>query len=171
MFSRNDQTGWDQSITFKKAFSIDVEIDFVGVWYAVFLPADRFFALIHAVGIRFAPLGCFHTPSHSHTLIRLSATSAMLCHWTSAVPSLRPTITICGTIMNKKARNLVICRGQIIGILTFTPVIIIMTMMITRLTLKRTGHWSLTCAKFGLLGVTVVRTPASEQHSRFDIIT
>lgn len=34
MFSRNDQTGWDQSKAFKKAFSIDVEIEFVGVWYA-----------------------------------------------------------------------------------------------------------------------------------------
>ena len=36
MFSRNDQTGWDQSIVFKKAFSIDVQIEFVGVWYARF---------------------------------------------------------------------------------------------------------------------------------------
>jgi hypothetical protein len=35
MFSRNDQTGWDQSIVFKKAFSIDVEIEFVGVWDTV----------------------------------------------------------------------------------------------------------------------------------------
>ena len=34
MFSRNDQTGWDQSKVFKKAFSIDVQIEFVGVWYA-----------------------------------------------------------------------------------------------------------------------------------------
>lgn len=35
MFSRNDQTGWDQSTQFKKAFSIDVEIEFVGVWDTV----------------------------------------------------------------------------------------------------------------------------------------
>jgi len=35
MFSRNDQTGWDQSSVFKKAFSIDVEIEFVGVWDTV----------------------------------------------------------------------------------------------------------------------------------------
>jgi Uncharacterized alpha/beta hydrolase domain (DUF2235) len=33
MFSRNDKAGWDQSTAFKKAFSVDVEIEFVGVWY------------------------------------------------------------------------------------------------------------------------------------------
>jgi hypothetical protein len=32
----SDRTQWDKSTTFKKAFSIDVEIDFVGVWYASF---------------------------------------------------------------------------------------------------------------------------------------
>jgi hypothetical protein len=36
MFSRDDKTGWNQSIAFKKAFSVDVEIEFVGVWYASF---------------------------------------------------------------------------------------------------------------------------------------
>ena len=54
MFSRNDKTGWDQSVTFKKAFSIDVEIEFVGVWYAYFLPADSFLRPNHSVGIPFA---------------------------------------------------------------------------------------------------------------------
>ena len=33
MYSRDDKTGLDQSIKFKKAFSMDVEIEFVGVWY------------------------------------------------------------------------------------------------------------------------------------------
>ena len=37
MYSRDDETGWKQSTTFKKAFSIDVEIEFVGVWYVSFL--------------------------------------------------------------------------------------------------------------------------------------
>lgn len=37
MYSRDDETGWKQSTAFKKAFSIDVEIEFVGVWYASFL--------------------------------------------------------------------------------------------------------------------------------------
>lgn len=33
MYSREDETGWRQSAAFKKAFSIDVEIDLIGVWY------------------------------------------------------------------------------------------------------------------------------------------
>jgi len=37
MYSREDETGWKQSTAFKKAFSIDVEIEFVGVWYALSL--------------------------------------------------------------------------------------------------------------------------------------
>jgi hypothetical protein len=35
MYSRDDETGWKQSTAFKKAFSIDVEIEFVGVWDTV----------------------------------------------------------------------------------------------------------------------------------------
>jgi uncharacterized protein (DUF2235 family) len=35
MFTREDKTGWDQSNAFKKAFSVDVEIEFVGVWDTV----------------------------------------------------------------------------------------------------------------------------------------
>jgi hypothetical protein len=35
MFSRDDDIGWKQSIAFKKAFSTDVEIEFVGVWDTV----------------------------------------------------------------------------------------------------------------------------------------
>jgi len=40
MFARDDDEGWKQSIVFKKAFSVDVEIEFVGVWYA-FVYAPR----------------------------------------------------------------------------------------------------------------------------------
>ena len=32
MYSRSDAAGWDQSTQFKKAFSIDVRIEFIGVW-------------------------------------------------------------------------------------------------------------------------------------------
>lgn len=32
MYSREDETGWKQSAAFKKAFSIDVDIYFLGVW-------------------------------------------------------------------------------------------------------------------------------------------
>jgi len=35
MFTRNDDKGWKQSTAFKKAFSVDVEIEFVGVWDTV----------------------------------------------------------------------------------------------------------------------------------------
>jgi len=32
MFSNTNESGWKQSIAFKKAFSIDVDIEFIGVW-------------------------------------------------------------------------------------------------------------------------------------------
>ena len=32
MYTRADEKGWEQSNAFKKAFSIDVDIEFVGVW-------------------------------------------------------------------------------------------------------------------------------------------
>ncbi|KAL7285026.1 hypothetical protein ACG7TL_000116 [Trametes sanguinea] len=35
MFARDDELGWKQSTAFKKAFSIDVDIDFIGVWDTV----------------------------------------------------------------------------------------------------------------------------------------
>ncbi|KAI0778877.1 hypothetical protein BD413DRAFT_465419 [Trametes elegans] len=35
MFTRDDDQGWKQSTAFKKAFSIDVGIDFIGVWDTV----------------------------------------------------------------------------------------------------------------------------------------
>ena len=36
MYTRDDATGWAQSNAFKKTFSIDVDIHFVGVWLAFF---------------------------------------------------------------------------------------------------------------------------------------
>ncbi|KAF8879289.1 hypothetical protein BD779DRAFT_1447039 [Infundibulicybe gibba] len=35
MFTRTDEVGWQQSNSFKKAFSIDVDIEFIGVWDTV----------------------------------------------------------------------------------------------------------------------------------------
>ena len=32
MYKRPDELGWKQSNAFKKAFSIDVDIEFLGVW-------------------------------------------------------------------------------------------------------------------------------------------
>jgi hypothetical protein len=37
MYSRDDEKGWTQSNAFKKAFSLSVDIEFVGVWY---VPCD-----------------------------------------------------------------------------------------------------------------------------------
>ncbi|KAH9932412.1 hypothetical protein B0H21DRAFT_92677 [Amylocystis lapponica] len=35
MFTRTDEVGWQQSTAFKKAFSMDVDIEFIGVWDTV----------------------------------------------------------------------------------------------------------------------------------------
>ena len=35
MYTRHDPLGWKQSNAFKRAFSIDVDIEFVGVWYVL----------------------------------------------------------------------------------------------------------------------------------------
>lgn len=32
MYTRVDHTGWEQSNAFKAAFSVDVHIEFLGVW-------------------------------------------------------------------------------------------------------------------------------------------
>lgn len=36
MYTKADDLGWKQSNAFKKVFSNDVEIEFVGVWLVVF---------------------------------------------------------------------------------------------------------------------------------------
>jgi Uncharacterized alpha/beta hydrolase domain (DUF2235) len=33
MYTDTSSTGWDQSNLFKRTFSIDVDIEFIGVWY------------------------------------------------------------------------------------------------------------------------------------------
>jgi hypothetical protein len=33
MYTRADEIGWKQSNAFKQAFSVDVPIEFIGVWY------------------------------------------------------------------------------------------------------------------------------------------
>jgi len=35
MYTRTDSVGWEQSTEFKKAFSVDVQIEFIGVWYVI----------------------------------------------------------------------------------------------------------------------------------------
>lgn len=36
MFTRTDQLGWEQSTAFKKAFSVDVDVEFIGVWSVLY---------------------------------------------------------------------------------------------------------------------------------------
>jgi hypothetical protein len=38
IYTRADRIGWEQSVEFKEAFSVDVSIEFVGVWYVKSLP-------------------------------------------------------------------------------------------------------------------------------------
>jgi hypothetical protein len=33
MYTKDTEEGWQQSTAFKKAFSIDVDIEFLGVWF------------------------------------------------------------------------------------------------------------------------------------------
>src|SRR6266404_7099376 len=75
MFTRNDDTGWAQSTLFKKCFSVDVEIEFVGVWYSRFpvYYCILFFSLIHSyrdtvTSVGIIPRGLPFT--HSNTAIR-----------------------------------------------------------------------------------------------------
>lgn len=35
MYTQDDAFGWEQSSAFKKAFSIDVDVEFLGVWWVV----------------------------------------------------------------------------------------------------------------------------------------
>jgi len=39
MFKRSDDIGWEQSNEFKKAFCVDVPIEFIGVWLVHSFPS------------------------------------------------------------------------------------------------------------------------------------
>ena len=54
LFSRDDDAGWSQSIQFKKAFAVDVKIEFVGVWYVPHFTRH----LPHATHARFRDTVC-----------------------------------------------------------------------------------------------------------------
>lgn len=47
MFTRTDDLGWAQSTAFKKAFSMDVDIEFIGVWYVL---TERKFSIKRLIG-------------------------------------------------------------------------------------------------------------------------
>lgn len=35
MYAQDDEFGWQQSSAFKKTFSIDVDVEFLGVWWVL----------------------------------------------------------------------------------------------------------------------------------------
>ena len=41
MYTRDDKDGWKQSRQFKEAFSIDIGVEFLGVWYPFRSPLTR----------------------------------------------------------------------------------------------------------------------------------
>ena len=53
MYNRADTCGWDESREFKSAFSIDVTIKFIGVWYVSSLPKKAKIIFIRIAGILF----------------------------------------------------------------------------------------------------------------------
>ena len=42
MYTRDDEVGWEQSCAFRDAFSITVQVDFLGVWYWPFVKVSVF---------------------------------------------------------------------------------------------------------------------------------
>jgi hypothetical protein len=52
MYTKADTVGWEQSNAFKKTFSIDVDIEFVGVWFVFHAFSHR---LSTAHSLKFVP--------------------------------------------------------------------------------------------------------------------
>ena len=42
MYTRDDEFGWEQSCAFRNAFSIAVQVDFLGIWYWSFVKVSVF---------------------------------------------------------------------------------------------------------------------------------
>ena len=43
MYKRTDDVGWEQSTEFKRAFCVDVPIEFIGVWFVLLIISIRDF--------------------------------------------------------------------------------------------------------------------------------
>ena len=56
MYTRVDHIGWEQSNGFKKAFGIDVTIDFLGVWYGLSVTPFSLSCPLTILGILLIPL-------------------------------------------------------------------------------------------------------------------
>ena len=90
LYPRDDDEAVNMSLKFKRTFSIDVRIKFLGVWYVIRL--DQFLILYLHLGTPWNPSGWFQRTYHSaeRTMpLRISVTRWL---WTSAVSSsLRPS--------------------------------------------------------------------------------
>jgi len=48
MYTQDDAFGWEQSSAFKKTFSIDVDVEFLGVWFVSTSPRETLPNLGHS---------------------------------------------------------------------------------------------------------------------------
>ncbi len=96
MYQRTDQLGWKQSTAFKKAFSIDVDIEFIGVWSVmsgVVAHSSRPLTLACRTGTPYVRSGSSRSVCRSRHRARPFAPSVTPCRSTSGAPSLRRTTT------------------------------------------------------------------------------
>ncbi len=90
MYSRDDEKGWKQSTVFKKAFSIDVDIYFLGIWY-VLLSFGMFHIVIGLLRDTVGSVGVFpcwlpFTTSNVHVK-HFHHTLALDKHWVRFLPA------------------------------------------------------------------------------------
>jgi len=102
MYSRADDLGWKQSNAFKKAFCMDVDIEFLGVWYVIVSLGTTFSPDLHIVGIRSARLESSHAGYPLPLPIQSSKHSDMQYRLTNTDPSFVQTFST-GQMHTKKS--------------------------------------------------------------------
>lgn len=100
MYSREDETGWRQSAAFKKAFSIDVDIQLLAVWWAS--PGICAFWMMYDdfAGTPWVPLAWSRSAFLLQLLILTSSISVKLWHSTSIESALDPTFSTARRLRN-----------------------------------------------------------------------
>ena len=102
MYVRKDAAGWRNSADFKKTFSIDVKIEFVGVWFVQSINARSEYDLTSWSRDTVASVGLFPQELRSSRIMQQSRTSAMPCHWMSTVQNLYQRSTPLKTIAQRR---------------------------------------------------------------------
>ena len=93
MYTQADDDGWKMSNAFKRTFSIDVDIEFLGVWYVTLSLVKPIHLLkVPVLGTLWTPLACSPDVCRSRPRTRWSRLSDTHSHWMSAVPSLSRAI-------------------------------------------------------------------------------